>query len=416
MTMVRTLEGRPQTSAEILIVGGRSFAFGLRWTSAASRSTLEAEAKAAAVAERANYVVIHRAYNQFGLASIGYEPGGVRRWFYRLRSGIATIALTAGAATLAAFPLDDDRWLVLAIDRKGFLPDGDMIVPNAKEAKARIERLIAQSPTSWRRKFVPDDWGIPETKTVNPGDLLSRSGAPRLVPLWLLTNRLRIRLGLAFAAGCVAAVVFAAVRFISEPPPTVAVPFQPPKPVAAAWTPAALALDSCLSALRSAQRYNAVPGWTPAKYSCLGGESVVVDFIRVGNGQIGMMRNLLPRARLSDDGRSAVLALSLGSLPRISMIGAFAALENYRVIGLDLSQRLNGSFTLQAGKKLLPGESEPAQPNQAWKLFSWTYQTRAPAIVWAGAIARFGSISVDNLIFTPAENLWQVSGSLYASN
>jgi hypothetical protein len=416
MTMVRTLDGRPNAPAEILIVGGQSFAFGLRWTSAASRSTLEAEARAAAVAEGANYVVIHRAYNQFGLASIGNAPGGVRGCFYRLRSGISTIALTAGAATLAAFPLDDDRWLVLAIDRKGFLPDGDTIVPNAKEAKARIERLIAESPTSWRRKFIPEEWGIPETKTVNPGDLLSRSGAPRLVPLWFLSNRSRIRLGLAVLAGVVGAAIFAALRFLSEAPPSVAVPFQPPKPVAAVWTPAGLALDSCLSALRGAQRYNAVPGWTPAKYSCLGGESVVVDFARRGDGQIGMMRNLLPQARLSDDGRSAVLAIPLSGLPRVSALGVFAAIENYRVIGLDLSQRLNGSFTLQAGKKLLPGESEPAEPIQAWNLFSWTYQTRAPAIVWAGAIARLGSISVDSLVFTPAENLWQVTGSLYASN
>jgi hypothetical protein len=111
-----------------------------------------------------------------------------------------------------------------------------------------------------------------------------------------------------------------------------------------------------------------------------------------------------------------VLAIPLSGLPRVSALGVFAAIENYRVIGLDLSQRLNGSFTLQAGKKLLPGESEPAEPIQAWNLFSWTYQTRAPAIVWAGAIARLGSISVDSLVFTPAENLWQVTGSLYASN
>jgi hypothetical protein len=399
-----------------LTVGGRSFAFGLRWTSAASRSTLETEAKAAAIAEGANYVVIHRAYNQFGLASIGNAPSGLWGWLHRLRSGIATIALTAGAATLAAFPLDDDRWLVLAIDRKGFLPDGDMIVASTGEARARIETLIAQSPTSWRRKFVPDDWGIPDTRRVNPEDLLSRVGAPRLIPLWYLINRLRIRLG--FAAGFALLVVAAAIafRFAAAPPPAIAVPFQPPKPVAAVWTPAGLALDSCLSALRSAQRYNTVPGWTPAKYSCLGGESVVVDFVRVGSGQIGLIRSLLPQARLSDDGRAAVLAIPLSSLPRVSTIGAFAALENYRVIGLDLSQRLNGAFTLQGGKKLLPGETESAQPNQAWRLFGWTYQTRAPAIVWAGAIARLGSISVDALVFTPAENLWQVTGSLYASN
>jgi hypothetical protein len=416
MTMLRPKQDGTHAPAEILTVGGRSFAFGLRWTSAASRSTLETEAKAAAIAEGANYVVIHRTYNQFGLASNGDVPGGLRGWFYRPRSGIAAIALTAGAATLAAFPLDDDRWLVLAIDRKGFLPDGDLIVASAEEARARIDALVAQSPTSWRRKFVPDDWGIPDTKRVNPGDLLSRSGAPHLISLWYLTHRLRLRLSLAAGIALFVVAAAAAVRFAAAPPTEIVVPFQPPKPVAAVWTPAALALDSCLSALRSAQRYNTVPGWTPAKYSCLGGESVVVDFVRVGNGQIGIMRSLLPQAHLSDDGRAAVLAIPLSSLPRVSTIGVFAALENYRVIGLDLSQRLNGAFTLQAGKKLLPGETESAQPNQAWKLFSWTYQTRAPAIVWAGAIARLGSISVDALVFTPAENLWQVTGSLYASN
>ncbi|MDB5392891.1 MAG: pilin accessory family protein [Rhodospirillales bacterium] len=414
--MVHASDEQPNGSAEILVVGGRSYAFGLRWTSAASRSTLDAEAKTAAVAERAGYVVIHRAYNQFGLASIGNAPTGLTSWFYRPRSGIAAVVLSAGAATLAAFPLDDDRWLVLAIDRKGFLPDGDMIVAGAEEARARIETLIAQSPTNWRRKFVPEGWGIPDTKTVNPEDLLSGSGAPRLVPFWFLNNRLRIRLGFAAAFALIVAAGIAPFRFAAAPPPAAVAAFQPPKPIAAVWTPAALSLDNCLSALRSAQRYNAVPGWRPAKYSCQGGESFVVDFVRVGNGQIGMMRSLLPQARLSDDGRAAVLAIALSTLPRISAIGSFSTREQYRVVGLDLSQRLNGTFTLQAGKKLLPGEPDATPANQAWKLFTWTYQTQAPALVWAGALSRLGSISLDTLVFTPAENLWQITGSVYASN
>jgi len=151
-------------NAEILVVGGRPYAFGLRWTSATSRSAIEQEAKVAAIAEGANYVVIHPGYNQFGLASIANGLAGFRSWFYRPRSGAATIALAAGAATLAAFPLDDDRWLVLAIDRKGILPDGDMIVANAEQAKARIEALVAQSPATWRKKFVPEDWGIADSQ------------------------------------------------------------------------------------------------------------------------------------------------------------------------------------------------------------------------------------------------------------
>jgi hypothetical protein len=414
--MLRAIEDKTNPPAEILAVGGRAYAFGLRWTSAASRSTLREEAAAAAVAEGANFVAIHGTYNQFGLATIANGPTGFRAWFNRTRSGIATIALTAGAATLAAFPLDDDRWLVLAIDRKGFLPDGDMIMTDAEQAKARIERLIAQSPSSWRRVFVPEEWHIPESKTASPQDLLSRPRGAILTPLWLLTNRARIWIGLAAAAAFLVAGGIAVFRFVVAPAPVVVVPFQPPKPVPAVWTPAALSLDSCLSALRSAQRYNAVPGWNPTKYSCLGGESVAVDFARMGSGQIGVMRTLLPQARLSDDGRSAALVLPVSSLPRVSAIGAFAPSETYRVIGLDLSQRLNGIFSLQTGRKLLPGETTAAQPIQAWKLLTWTYQTQAPAIVWARAIGSLGSISIDSLVFTPAENLWQVTGSLYASN
>ena len=110
-----------------------------------------------------------------------------------------------------------------------------------------------------------------------------------------------------------------------------------------------------------------------------------------------------------------MLAIPLKSLPRISAIGGFAAREQYRVTGLDLSQRLNGIFTLQAGQPLLPGESDVAAPNQAWKPFTWTYQTQAPAIVWAGALARLGAISIETLVFNPSENLWQITGSLYAS-
>ena len=414
--MRSTLDEQAAGNAEILVVGGRPYAFGLRWTSATSRSAIEQEAKVAAIAEGANYVVIHPGYNQFGLASIANGLAGFRSWFYRPRSGAATIALAAGAATLAAFPLDDDRWLVLAIDRKGILPDGDMIVANAEQAKARIEALVAQSPATWRKKFVPEDWGIADSRTVNPADLLSRLGAPRLAPLWLLTNRRRIRLAFAAFGAFLAATAFAVFRFIAAPPPVAVIPFHPPKPVAAVWTPAALTLDRCLSALRSAQRYNAVPGWIPAKYTCENGESLVVDFLRDGNGQISVIRSLLPQAQLSDDGRSAVLTIPLSALPLVSAIGSFALREQYRQVGLDLSQRLNGAFTLQAGRKLLPGETDITQPGQTWKLFSWTYQTRAPAIVWASAIARLGSLSVDTLVFSPADNLWQISGSLYASH
>lgn len=414
--MLSVVHERPEALVEILTVGGRSYAFGLRWTSASSRSTLKAEAMAAAVAEGANYVVLHSDYIQFGLGTIADAPKGIRSWTYRPRSGVATIAQAAGAATLAAFPLDDDRWLVLAIDRKGFLPDGDMIVANAEQARARIETLIAQNRTSWRRKFLPADWGIADSKTVNPTDLLSRSHAPALTPLWLLANRFRTRVASVAIIAVSITVVCAAVLFSAPPPAAPVAAFQPPKPIAASWTPAGLALESCLSGLRSAQRYNGVPGWLPTKYSCIDGESVVIDFARAATGQIGMIRVLLPQARLSDDGRAAVLAIPLSSLPRVSAVGVFSPVERYRLIGLDLSQRLNGTFTIQVGRKLLPGETEVPQPNQAWRLFTWSYQTRAPAIVWAGPIARLGSISVDTLVFTPADNLWQLTGSLYASN
>jgi hypothetical protein len=193
-------------------------------------------------------------------------------------------------------------------------------------------------------------------------------------------------------------------------------PFQPPKPVAAVWTPAGLAIDRCLSAFRDAQLYRAVPGWTASRYICQGGEGITISFARTGNGQISAIRALVPKAQLSDDGRSAVLALPMPALPRISATAAFAPRQLYQLIGLDLAQRLGGAFALQVARKPLPGESASISPNQAWAAVAWTYQTQAPAIVWAGAIARLGSISVDAITYSPAENLWQLSGSLYATN
>ena len=47
-------------ATEILVVGGRSYAFGLRWTSAATGSAFIKEATAAAIAEGANFVALHR--------------------------------------------------------------------------------------------------------------------------------------------------------------------------------------------------------------------------------------------------------------------------------------------------------------------------------------------------------------------
>jgi hypothetical protein len=403
-------------SAVVLAVGRTSYAFGLRWISATSAGSLVSEAEVAALAEGANYVALHRSFNQFGLATIPDAPSGVRGVPYRPLIGAAAIANAAGTATLAAFPLEDGRWLVLAIDRKGFLPDGDLIVENAEQARARIDLLIAQSPTSWRRKYLPADWGIPDSKTVSPQDLLDRPRAPRLVSLWLLIHRRRLLLGSAAVAVAVIGALVIAVRLVTASAPVAEVPFQPPKPIAAVWTPAALTIDRCLSAFRDAQLYRSVPGWTLSKYICQGGEGVAVSFGRAGDGQISVIRALVPKAQLSDDGRSAVLTLPLPALPRISATAAFAPRQRYQVIGLDLAQRLGGAFALQTSRKLLPGESAAASLNQAWNAVSWTYQTQAPAIVWAGAIARLGSISVETLTFTPADNLWQLTGSLYASN
>jgi hypothetical protein len=141
-----------------------------------------------------------------------------------------------------------------------------------------------------------------------------------------------------------------------------------------------------------------------------------VSFVRTGDGQIGAIRSLVPSAVLSEDGRSAVLSLPLPALPRISATMGFAARRDYQLVGIDLAQRLKGAFTLQAPRSPLPGESAGAVPNKAWVAVSWTYQTQAPAIVWASAIARLGSIGVETLNFSPADNLWQLSGDLYASN
>jgi hypothetical protein len=412
---MRVLRDEPPPPAEILAVGGKSYAFGLRWTSAAAQSALSGEAEAAARAEGANYIALHRSFNQFGLATIRNVPGGIRGALYRPLAGAAAIADAAGAATLAAFPLEDGRWLVLAIDRKGFLPDGDAIVDDAADAKARIEALIRQSPTSWRRKFVPTEWGIPDSRSVSPKDLLVRARAPHLVSLWLLVHRRRIRNAMVSAAVAACALVGLLVRSLTEPAPVASVPFHPPKPVAAVWTPAGLAIDRCLSAFRDAQRYVAVPGWRLGKYSCQAGEAITLSFQRDLAGQISALLSTEPAAQLSDDGRSAVLALAFPGLSRVSAAAEFAPRQRYQLVGIDLAQRLNGAFMLQPARRAIPGEP-PVAANQSWAAFTWTYQTQAPAIVWAGAIARLGAISLETLVFSPADNLWQLSGSIYASN
>jgi len=413
---VNAIRNEPGSPAEILTVGGKSYAFGLRWTSAAARSSLVGDAEAAARAEGANYVALHRGFNQFGLAAVRNVPPGIRGASYRPLVGAAAIADAAGAATLAAFPLEDGRCLVLAIDRKGILPDGDTVVADAAVARLRIEALIRQSPTSWRRKFVPADWGIPDSKSVSPQALLVRSRAPHLVSLWLLSNRRQVQIVLVSALAAICAIGAVLFKALTAPAPMVSLPFQPPKPITAAWTPAGLAIDRCLSAFRDAQRYIAVPGWPLGKYNCQGGEAVTLSFVRAAAGQISLLRAMAPAAQLSDDGRSAVLAFPLTGLARISAAAGFAPRQRYQLVGVDLAQRLNGAFTLQSTRRPLPGEATAASVNQSWAAFTWTYQTQAPAIVWAGALARLGSISLDTLTFTPIDNLWQLSGTLYAGN
>jgi hypothetical protein len=187
----------------------------------------------------------------------------------------------------------------------------------------------------------------------------------------------------------------------------------PPKPAAAVWSPAPLSLDQCLTELAGAERVRAVAGWLPNKFTCLPGKSLFIDFTRTGSGQISTIIDMLPAAQLSDDGRSATLSLALDPLPEISSIGPFDPDTRYRLVGLDLEQRLNGSFTIQPVRKPLPGESNAAPP-APWTQLTWSYRTSAPPPVWAPALSRFGAIEIESLVHAPGDNLWFISGSLYA--
>jgi hypothetical protein len=401
------------TDAEVLVVSGRPFAFGLRWTSAGSRSTLTQEAQAAATAEGANYVAIHAAYNQFGLARLPSGGNVLQDWLFRPRSGAAAIAMAVGAAALAAFPLDDGRWIVLAFDRKGILPDGDLILGNETAARERIAGLNAQSPAVWRKRFVPEQWGFPDSKGVHAADLLQGHWAPRLKALTLLINRDRLRLAAMVSAAALGVGGFACLERLAAPPPAPVAYAPLPKPVAAKWAPATLSIDQCLLELGDAERLRAVAGWLPSKFTCQPGKSLFIDFTRTGIGQISAMVDLLPSAQLSEDGRSATLSLPLDPLPQISSIGPFDPEARYRVIGLDLGQRLNGAFSFQSARKPLPGENDPIS-STPWMQFTWSYRTGAPPAVWASALSHFGSIDIESLVHAPNDNLWLVSGSLYA--
>jgi hypothetical protein len=408
-------EPKPNRLADavVLVTHGRSFAFGLRWTSATSRATLVQEAQAAAATEGASYVAVHPAYNQFGLACISPPPRGLARWLFQPRSGASSIALAVGTAALAAFPLEDGRWLVLAFDRKGILPDGDLILENEVAAQERVTVLLDQSPAVWRKRFVPEHWGIPDSRSVHPTELLVKSRAPRLKPIFLLANRGWLRIGLVASALTLVALGAGILRVSSETVPTLLAPTPPAKPTAAKWTPAPFSIDQCLFELAVAEKFRAVAGWVPTKFTCLAGTSLFIDFSRSGNGQISTLLDMLPPAQIADDGHTATLTLPLEPLPQISSLGPFDLQTRYRRTVLDLGQRLNGTFSIQPARKLLPGESAASVPSP-WAQFAWSYRTAAPPAVWAGALSQFGAFDIESLSHTPGDKLWLISGSLYA--
>jgi hypothetical protein len=279
------IDGR-SAPAEILAVAGKSYAFGLRWTSVATRGSLTAEALSAAQAEGANYIALNSTFNQFGLARIPGAPDGWRSIAYRPLVGAAAIAAAVGTATLAAFPLEDGRWLVLAIDRKGFLPDGDLIVADAEQARARIDALVAQSPNSWRRKFLPADWKIADSKSTSPQDLLGRTGGPHLSSRWLLKHRRLIGIAVGACLAIAPAILFFAVRAVSAPPP----PFRGSVPAASAGSGG---LDAC------GPDHQSVPVGIPGRATLCGRPGLVPDQIHVPGGprRLGELR---PHRRRSD--------------------------------------------------------------------------------------------------------------------
>lgn len=436
-------DGAPlATGAELIERFEERFALGLKWVPAAAPASAKDEAKRTAAAEKARLYTLRtdpKAMPQYAVSAGGQDaqPGMI--------AAAAVIASHIGGTFLAALPLPDGRYWIIALDG-GVLrePEPDIVLADEGTARRylaeRLDRLRSDFSADDTAVYAPVDWhddyagmGLTAFEPPDVWAILDSAKGPRLLPT--TRSKLPVAIGLAIVAAVAAAGGFtyyslkeaeaerqaAAQRGVErQARAEVEKSFSPP------WakrpSPKTV-LAACYGAF--GQLYTNVEGWRARQLRCIGGTTVEIEWLQLRrSAPLATVRTAMAAAApaavpvgLTPSGNSITYQMGL-ALPdaELATEPTLAPLDAQQAM-LAVTQNVNIGLTIESRK-----EEQPPVPPAAKRLasppkvptFRWTEWTTVsstdPRLL---PLADMPGVIVNNVILAPERVEWTIKGAIY---
>lgn len=258
------------SSSPTVMVGGRSWAIGLRWEIPSSPHEAEKQAKARAKAEGIEAYAIHRS------ADGTVEYGLARSYLARQPSLASALVASRPGSWTAMFRLPDNRWYVVASRNGAIDPLSDLAFANTREAIDRVADIdnamggrnaiyVAESIGFGARE---ESWPLDEAvANLKPKAKLQATDPFKR----LVGTGLKIAIGV----GVLTASYYIYDYTTALPPETV--PLKPVSVPAAPWLNKESGVEAAEFCLDAMVRFpTSAPGWTRAPLVCQNGDLAAV--------------------------------------------------------------------------------------------------------------------------------------------
>lgn len=404
----------PGHQTTILALGGRQFAFGLRWTTVGPAGNLQAASQQAARADNANFVVVRKRIRQFGVAHVPIElkPSRFRAW----HSAAATLADAERGQWLGFWRLADGTVYGVAVGTKGILPDGDRLFANEEDAQAALTSL--QNVQHWRRVICPAEWAVPGAVQQPLAELLSghRGQALEAVGKGGVTGvALKMAGVLAFGVPTLVGLLYWR-GYLSPRVVVQEAQAKAPDPVPARYLAAANVAQGCLTAINGAMQGVGIPGWRVGSLSC-DGRALSVNYRPYGRYPFRSLDGL-PNVAASSDGKTATITYPVQGVAETVSFGPFPTAADTANHLVRVAEKLHaGEVSVPAPRVVAPPVEAGRQPLQAPPLFqtgTFSLTTVAPPDLWSAHLA-LPNLAITAITLQPVGMIWNLKGITYVA-
>lgn len=390
----------------VVRVGRQRYATNLIWNVVAERRELLLEAEEGADRIDTQLVCLLAPKNaevaQYGLGdeTLNHKAGQL--------SLAARVQRPDGGSLCAAWPTDDDYWVVIAIREDGAIIC-DKALATADAARAVFNDYLAHD--AWQHTVCPATWGIPGAQS--EAALRSFLKGPR-ARLRSLERKSPVRLALivGVAVFAVAAVFgWRHLQHMDDASLTQIESFTPPPPPPSPWLDQprlGAAYATCVQSLRRQWLdASSLPGWRPDSTGVCDGHEVRYTLKSDGGTWMWLdtMRFRLPQApTLEHADKDAVLAWPLPKVPSWGTDGPQPAEV----------ERVQQYLTAQFAESFTPITLTPGNVSQRPKLELQFSTTRDPNM-FLPLLMRLPAAVLDSMAFTASTQQWDIKATVYGA-